>query len=179
MRIKYRHTLIFIAIFLIFIAGYFIIQSLNKKENPLPNISDANINESINLNATTSTNSSDEILETANANTGSTQPLNTNQTGEVDPDAVLFDKAYTAGDREICEQIISEPSKLLCNVYIINAKAKSEKNIKLCEEITDEFYRNDCHDNVIMVIATQEKNKEKCNELIDQKRFDECAAGAR
>lgn len=174
----FKKNIIVIAIFsvsLVSVIGYFIFQSLNKQENPLLNISDININESVNLNATNSTNSSDEIL---NSNTTDAQPQNTNQTGEVDPDAVLFDKAYTAGDREICEQIKSEPSKLLCNVYIINAKAKSEKNIKLCEEIKDEFYRNDCHDNVIMIIATQEKNKEKCNELIDKKRMEECAAGA-
>jgi len=176
MKIKHYHILTFIAVFLIFIAGYFIFQSLNKKENPLPNILDTNINESVNLNVAALTNSSDEILDN---NTTDTQPQNTNQASEVDPDAVLFDHAYTTGNREICAQIKSEPSKLLCNVYIINAKAKSEKNTKLCEEIIDDFYRNDCHDNVIMVIVIQEKNKQKCNELINQKRFDECAAGAR
>lgn len=170
---------IFIGALLIFIAGYFIFQSLNKKENPLPKISNVdlntNINVSTNLNTTASTNSS----EISNTNAIDAQPQNTNQTGEVDPDAVLFDKAYTAGDSTICEQIKSEPSKLLCNAYIINAKAKSENNIKLCEEIADDFYRTDCHDNVIIFLVKQEKNKAKCGELINKKRFEECAAGAR
>ena len=166
-------SLFTIVIAIILFISFFIIQSLNKKENPLPNILDANINKLMNLNATTSTNSSDEIL---NSNAPDTQPQNANQTGEVDPDTVLFDKAYKASDREICEQIISEPSKLLCNVYIINAKAKLEKNIKLCEKIIDDFYRNDCFDNLTIFFAKIEKNKEKCNELIDKKRFDECAA---
>lgn len=138
--------LIFLGILSVFIAGYFIFQSLNKKENPLPNILSANINESTNLNTTASTNSS-EIL---NSNATDAQSQNTNQTGEVDPDAVLFDKAYTTGDRAVCDQIKGAPSKLLCNVYIINAKAKSENNIKLCDEIADEFYRTDCYDNVII-----------------------------
>lgn len=166
---------IFIGALLVFIIGYFIFQSLNKKENPPPNTSDKNINESVNLNVSTSTNSS----EISNTNSTDAQPQNTNQTGEVDPDAVLFDNAYTAKDRAICEQIKSEPSRLLCNVYIINAKAKSENNIKLCDEIADEFYRTDCHDNVIDFLAKQDKNKERCNELIDKKRLEECAANAR
>lgn len=167
---------IFIGALLIFIIGYFIFLSLNNKEaSPIKiSNSNANINESANLNSTASTNSS----ETLNINAVNSQPKNTNQTGEVDPDAVLFDKAYTAKDRAVCDQIKSEPSRLLCNVYIINAQVKENKDPKLCDEIKDEFYRTDCHDNVIIFLAKQEKNKAKCGELIDKKRFDECAANA-
>ena len=70
-----------------------------------------------------STNSS----ELSNTNAIDAQPQNVNQSGEVDPDAVLFDKAYAAGDRAVCDQIKGAPSKLLCNVYIINAQAKEKK----------------------------------------------------
>ncbi len=175
MKIKHYRVLIFIAVFLIFIAGYFIFQSLNKKENTLPDISNANINEPANLNSIVLTNSS-EIL---NTNKIDTQPQNTNQTSEVDPDAVSFDKAYTVGDREICAQIKSEPSKLLCNIYIINAQAKTNKDPKLCDEIKDDFYHNDCLDNLTIHLAKQEKNKQKCGELIDQKRTEECIAGVK
>lgn len=176
MIIKFKYLLVFICILIIFIAGYFIFQLSSDKENLPLNTSDTNINEPTNLNSTASTNSS-EMSEILNTNTTDTQPKSTNQTGEVDPDAVLFDKAYAAVDRAICDQIKSEPSKLLCNAYIINAKAKSENNIKLCEEITDDFYRTDCHDNVIDFLAKQEKSKAKCGELIDKKRFEECTAG--
>lgn len=176
MKFKFIYVFIFVGVLIILIAVYFIIiQSLNKKENPLPKILNANINKPANLNSTLPTNSS----KISNTNITDAQPQNTNQTGEVDPDAVLFDKAYTAGDRAICEQIKGEPSKLLCNVYIINAQAKEKKDPKLCDEIADEFYRTDCHDNVIIFLAKQNKNKERCNELIDKKRSDECAANAR
>lgn len=166
---------IFIGALLILIIGYFIFQSLSKKESLLLNVSSANINESANLNSTASTNSS-EIL---NTNTTDMQPQNANRTVEIDPDAVLFDKAYTAGDRAICEQIKSESSKLLCGAYIIDVQAKTNKDPKLCDEIKDDFYRTGCHDNVIIFLAKQDKNKERCNELIDKKRFEECAAGTR
>ncbi|MEK7130300.1 MAG: hypothetical protein AAB793_01465 [Patescibacteria group bacterium] len=165
---------IFIGALLVFIIGYFTLQSFNKKENPLPKTSSININESANLNSTVSTNSS----ELSNTNAIDAQPQNVNQSGEVDPDAVLFDKAYAAGDRAVCDQIKGAPSKLLCNVYIINAQAKEKKDPKICDEIKDEFYHTDCLDNLTIYLAKLEENKAKCGELIDKKRSDECRSAA-
>lgn len=171
MKIKYYY--VFIVIFLILIFSYFIFQALNKTQNSLVKISNANSFLSVNSNEVVSMNSP-EASEMSNINKDGTQSPSGNQIGEQDSDAVLFDKAYKAGDRAICDQIKGESSKLLCNVYIINAQAKFDKSPKLCEEIKDDFYRTDCLDNLIIFLAKTEKNKEKCNDLIDKKRIEEC-----
>lgn len=159
MKIKSAHILIFTGIILIFIVVYFVFQSLNKENNPMLKILNTN---SINPGASINDAQSEDA----------------SQTGEADPDAVIFNEASTAGDRSICGQLNNDSSKLLCDAYVANAKARSEKNIKLCEEITNESYRADCHDNMIVFFVKQEKNKEKCGELIDRKRMDECQSAA-
>ena len=162
MKIKSAHILILIGIISIFIIGYFVFQSLNKKNNPPFKILNTN-----------SIIKEDKLMDSSDG-VSDPQFKDTNQIGEANPDAASFSEAYAVGDHSICEEIKSESSKLLCDVYITNSKAKLEKNIKLCKEITDESYRADCHDNMIIFFAQQEKNKQKCDELIDKKRFDEC-----
>ena len=87
-------------------------------------------------------------------------------------------EAIVANDADKCAGLPTDQERMVCNAYLVMAKAQAAGDAKLCAEISDDYWTSACADQVIFYRAVVEQKPLLCDGMTVKARIPPCRAQA-